>query len=112
VIVIGLEPVFHRPGDGSQPFVYSLEGPDEAQGQGDAIADRIANSLLATPSRYVDAKVAGVYLCGVLTYWSRQPSMYGYRWVRRSLSNDTIDSAGEVMRSLDHLLFEPVSVRS
>ena len=108
IIVVGLEAVFHRSDGSSRPYTYTLESPEDARGEGDSVATQIADDLVAHPDRVFDNRVAGIFLCGVLTYWSRQPNAYGYVWIRRAIPNSTVSEAVEVLDALDHLLFEPV----
>lgn len=109
-IVVGLEAIFHRSDEGARPYVYSLDSPADARRDGDAVANEIASALAAHPDRMFDPRVAGIYLCGLLTYWSRQPSAYGYLWIRKSIPNPEAPGGPEVIDMLNHLLFERVAV--
>jgi hypothetical protein len=57
------------------------------------------------PQRVFDERVAGVFFCGILTYWSRQPSADGYVWVRRAVPNLNVPYTVETLQALDGLLF-------
>lgn len=104
-IVIGLEAVFHESGVPSGPSMLVVGRPAEAAARGAEIAQQIEFDLTVQPERVTHVSIAGIYLCGVMTYWSQQPSAYGFVWIRRSVPNASIPYAPETLEALDQLLF-------
>jgi hypothetical protein len=106
-IVVGTEAIFHRSDYPSRPIIYSVETPREAREGGEQVLENLARAIRAYPQRMFDRNVGGVMLCGILTYWSKRPSAYGYAWIRRVVANTALPGTADTMRALDHLLFEP-----
>jgi len=104
VIIIGTEAIFHRTETGL-PVIFEAANPKEALDSGNEAMLQLAAALREPPQRAFGSSVAGVYLCGLLTYWSKQPNAYAYTWVRRPVVNTAVSSGADVLALLDQMLF-------
>lgn len=106
-IVVGTEAIFHRNDIGSSaPCVFQVDTPAHAKVHGNEILTELAEAVRQQPRRVFHERVAGVFLCGILTYWSRRPSVYGYVWLRRPIPNLDVPYTVATLEALDHLLFQ------
>lgn len=106
-IVIGTEAIFHRTENGSSaPCVFQVDTPAQAKAHGNELLIELAETVRQQPRRVFHKRVAGVFLCGILTYWSRRPSAYGYVWIRRAIPNLDVAYTVQTLEALDHLLFQ------
>lgn len=106
-IVVGTEAILHRAEEAaSAPYVFQVDSPNDAKVHGEAVLSELEGMVRDQPHRAFDELVAGVFFCGLLTYWSRQPSAYGYVWVRRAVPNAEVPYTDGTLQALDHLLFQ------
>lgn len=86
IIVVGIEAIFHRRDNGVIGFSMAsdAEFAEETRVRLDALLVDVAPSMQRA---FQTPQVLGVLYCGVVTAWSKQPSAYLYRWLRRHVPN-------------------------
>ena len=103
VVVIGVEPLFHRSGDQERPTItYLGDGPMVK-----AEAYRILDEAIYSAAKEIDAAlnhgVAGVLFRGVVTGWARRVAegrdAYHSQWIHRAISHPDALGLADVLES-------------
>jgi hypothetical protein len=98
VIVIGVEPLFHRSNDPQRPTITYLGDPSMVKAEANQILDNALESATQEIVSVLANGVAGILFCGVATGWARQVAegrdAYHYQWIHRAISHpDALDLA-------------------
>lgn len=103
VIVIGVEPLFHKSGDPQRPTVTYLGDPPMVAS---AAYDLLDAAMLRAHREIATAfaqGVAGMLFCGIVTGWARQivgpHSAYHYQWIHRAQSHPDALGLAEVLEA-------------
>lgn len=108
LIAVSTDAIFHRSGDPTRPtIVYQARSASDAQREGKQILHDLAATISSHRDDAFDDAVGGVYLCGILTFWSGEPSAYSYTWLREPVPNDAHPHTSELLQAFDYLLFDP-----
>lgn len=101
VIVVGVEPLFHKSEDPKRPTVLYLgDPPMVAAAAGDLLDGAIARARPEIIAAFRQG-VAGILFCGIVTGWARQVlgdrSAYHFQWIHKALSHPDALGLAEVL---------------
>jgi hypothetical protein len=105
LIVIGVEPLFHKSHDPERPTVTYLGDASMVRAEANRILDNALGSARLEIVSALGKGVAGILFCGVVTGWARQVAegrdAYHYQWIHRAISHpDALELAQVVETKL------------
>ena len=103
VIVIGVEPLFHKSGDRQRPtVVYLGDPPMVARAAYDLLDAAMMRSRKEIAAAFGQG-VGGILFCGIVTGWARRvvgdSSAYHFQWIHRALSHPDALGLVEVLEA-------------
>jgi hypothetical protein len=91
VIVIGVEPLFHKSQDPKRPTITYLGEPWMVKAEAERILDDALGSAEKEIAAALNDGVAGILFCGVVTGWARDVApgrdAYHFQWIHRAISH-------------------------
>ncbi len=103
VIVIGVEPLFHRSNDPQRPTITYLGDVAMVRAEANRILDDALDSARLEIDSALAKGVAGILFCGVATGWARQVAegrdAYHYQWIHRAISHPDALNLADVLEA-------------
>lgn len=103
VIVIGVEPLFHRSNDPERPTITYLGDLWMVRAEANRILDAAIESASLEIVAALSKGVAGILFCGVVTGWARQVEAgrdaYHYQWIHRAFSHPDALNLADVLEA-------------
>lgn len=103
VVVIGVEPLFHRSGDRQRPTVTYLGDPSMVASAAYDILDAAMMRSRIEIAAAFSQGVAGILFCGIVTGWARRvvgdQDAYHFQWIHRALSHPDALGLADVLEA-------------
>jgi hypothetical protein len=101
VIAVGIEPLFHHSGDAARPTVLYRGDPSMLEAEAHRLLDRAILTALPEIRAALDAGVAGILFCGVITGWAKNVmpgrDAYHFQWIHRAISHEDALGLAELL---------------